>query len=109
MSANASIEQLNGDRQVSHLEEVRKMSEILETSKTDVATTPNTEIPGAWYDLYYRIRSAKAASASVFVVMDDGFADREERVHGLICAVCDVLELAIADLDRLEKQIEGGT
>jgi hypothetical protein len=115
MSSNALRKKLDDDRQVSHLEEVRKVGEILETSKTEVATTPSERVPSAWYDLSCRLDTIRAVTQSFpdavnFICRDFEGSEEERRYRlnqmaGLADAICTLLNVAMEDAELLEQQL----
>ena len=63
-------------------------------------------MPEAWYELSSRIESAKAVACYIPEAIPGKLDGPAECAFNLTNAVIDLLELAIADINRLEEQLK---
>ena len=78
------------------------------TPTPNTGKTPPINIPSAWYDLGGRISSARAVAGCVLEALparQDSLADLNHAAN-LVCAMQDLLDLAEADVNRLETQLK---
>lgn len=63
-------------------------------------------MPDAWYELSSRIESAKAVACYIPEALPGKLDGPSECAFNLTNAVIDLLELAMADINRLEEQLK---
>lgn len=76
---------------------------------TECETKPaKIGMPDAWYELASRIESAKAVACYIPEALPGKLDGPAECAFNLTNAVIDLLELAMADINRLEEQLKAG-
>lgn len=63
-------------------------------------------MPEDWYELVSRIESAKAVACYIPEALPGNLGGSAECAFNLTNAVIDLLELAMADIKRLEEQLK---
>ena len=71
------------------------------------------EVPNAWYDLSGRLDAARAVSGATLDYLPCGdragpIMDQVNNLGNLIAALNDLLDLAIADAERIEAELKTG-